>query len=142
MGLLIILSACVDYQEIKIDNKKKEISIISSDSYVVDSIVVERFGKVFFSKSLKDKTKGSSSVLLDDSDQGYEIKIDSLAILNCDTDNLSLDVIIRKKGSPIEVTNDIAKGFKFHDDIQILRGLKYEHCSKHIDTFKLDRRIR
>jgi hypothetical protein len=144
IAALLTLSSCtpIDYQTFKIDNLNKEISIISSDEFVIDSISVERFGSLYFSKSLKDKSKGESKIALDKSNNEYQVYIDSLSVLKCDTDNLSLDIVIRKKGSTIKVTKEMAMNFKHLDEIQILRGLKYEHCSKQIDTLESERRYK
>lgn len=142
--LICMFSNCmkVDYQTFQLDNLNKEISIISSDEFVIDSVSIERFGGLYFSKSLKDKSRGKSIISLDESYKEYQIYVDSLSALKCDTDNLSLDIIIRKKGSTIKVNKEIAMNFKHLDEIQTLRGLKFEYCSKQIDTFEADRRYK
>lgn len=142
--LIISVSSCtsVDYQTLKIDNQNKELEIVSSEEFVIDSVSIEKFGTLYFSKSLEDKTKGSKSISFKNIDTGYQTYIDSLSVLNCDDDNLSLDIIIRKKGSNIKITKEIAMNFKHFDEVQILRGLKYKPCSKEIDTIETDRRYK
>ncbi len=142
--LILFFSSCVpvDYQNLKIDNADKEISIINSEEFVIDSISIERFGVLYFSKSLKNKSKGKASISMIEKDNDYQVYVDSLSVLKCDEDDLSLDIIIRKKGSNVKVTKEIAKNFKHLDDIQILRGLKYNPCDKRIDTLRTDGRYK
>lgn len=142
--LIITVSSCtpIDYQTLKVDNQNQELEIISSGEFVIDSVSIEKFGTLYFSKSLEDKTKGSKSISFKNVDMDYQTYIDSLSVLKCDDDNLSLDIIIRKKGSNIKITKEIAMNFKHLDEVQILRGLKYNPCSKEIDTMETDRRYK
>jgi hypothetical protein len=142
--LVLTFSSCtpVDYQTLKINSADKEISIISSDEFIIDSISVERFGILYFSKSLKNKSEGKSMISLSKNDNDYQVYVDSLSVLKCDDDDLSLDIIIRRKGSKVKVTKEVAQNFKHLDDIQILRGLKYNPCSKQVDTLRTDGRYK
>lgn len=132
----------VGYQVLKIDYANNEISIINSDEFVIDSISIERFGILYFSKSLREKSKGVSVIKLDESNTQYKVFVDNLHVLECDMDNLSLDIFIRKKGSTFKIAKKIAMNFKHLNSVQTLRGLKYEHCSQRIDTFETERRYR
>ncbi|OED47249.1 hypothetical protein AB832_00645 [Flavobacteriaceae bacterium (ex Bugula neritina AB1)] len=142
--LITIVFSCnsIDYQTIKIDNQNKEIEIINSEKFVIDSVSIEKLGKLYFSKSLKNKSKGSKLISLKNNDSDYRLYIDSLSTLKCDDDNLSLDIVIREKGSVIRITKEIAMNFKHFKEAQVLRGLKYEPCSKKISILGTDRQYK
>jgi hypothetical protein len=134
---LLIISGCsnVDYQRIVIDNEKKTISILDSN-FVIDSISIGKFGKSNLSISLKDKIQGISFLNITHPNPAYKVYVDEFSALNCD-DNLSLLIIIRKKGESVKVTEDIANNFKTNPNIQVLYR-KYFPCKKEIDTIETD----
>ncbi len=141
--LLVLLSigiSCtsIDYQKIELDWSKRQITLLSN-SFVIDSIYVERFGKLYYSKSLLNKLEGRQEVSLVNSTDGYLTHVDSLSALKCGEANLGLGIIIRKKGSVIKVTRMIGKGIEHNEEIQTLIGLKYDQCSKGLDTLTTDK---
>ena len=71
--------------------------------------------------------------------EAYTKHVDSLAGLKCNEDNLNLGVIIRKKGSVVKVNKRIAEGTAHNAEIQTLIRLKYDPCSKGIDTVTTDK---
>lgn len=135
---LIIFYGCtnIDYKKIIIDNDKKTIAILDSN-FVIDSISISKFGKAHLSISLKDKLRGSSYLNINNPNSGYKVYVNELNTLQCDDKNLGLLVIIRKKGKPIKVTENMANNFETNSNIQVL-DRKYFHCSKEIDTSETD----
>lgn len=140
---LYALASCtrVEYQAIKIDLQNRQVSVLSND-FVIDSVSIEKFGRLYFSKSLVSKKDGSHQVSIGARDNGYRIQIDSLSLLQCGEDNLNLVIIIRRMGSNVRVTRNIAMNFEHVDEIQTLHGVKYSPCSKSIDTLMTDKRWR
>jgi hypothetical protein len=134
----LIISGCsnVDYQRIIINNEKKAISILDSN-FVIDSISIGKFGKSKLSISLKDKMQGISFLDIIHPNPAYKVYVDEFSALNCDDENLTLSIIIRKKGESIKVTEDLANNFKTNPNIQVLYR-KYFPCSKEIDTIETD----
>jgi hypothetical protein len=128
----------LDYQKIIINNDKKTISLLDSN-FVIDSISVEKFGKAEYSISLNNKSLGKNSIILTKDNQGYNVYNNNLKSLDCNDDNLSLSIIIRKKGTTTRVTENMAMNYKVNADIQVLRSYTYHPCSKKIDTLETDR---
>ncbi|HET7178556.1 MAG TPA: hypothetical protein VFI14_02475, partial [Chryseosolibacter sp.] len=60
---LYALASCtrVEYQAIKIDLQNRQVSVLSND-FVIDSVSIEKFGRLYFSKSLVSKKDGSHQV--------------------------------------------------------------------------------
>lgn len=140
---IFLLIGCSDtnYQKIVIDNQNKSISVLSND-FVIDSICIQKFGVIKYSSSLYDKTSGTNKIYLTKKNDGYELYTNKLDSLNCNDENLSLAIYIRKKGSSVRVTENISIGLEVTPDIQVLRGLIYSPCSKEIDSIETDRSFR
>lgn len=138
--LFFIFFGCtnLDYQKIIIDNNTKTISLLSSD-FVIDSVSIEKFGKAEYSISLNNKSLGKNKIILTNNNQGYNIYNNNLNLLYCNDENLSLSIIIRKKGATTKVTENMAMNYKINSDIQVLRSYTYDPCSKTIDTLETDR---
>jgi len=136
--LTFIFFGCtnIDYQKIVIDNNKRTISILDSD-FVIDSISISKFGKTKYSISLKDKLLGSTDLDINQPNSAYKVYVDELSTLLCDDKNLSLLIIIRKKGEPVKVAENVANNFETNPYIQVLYR-KYSPCSKEIDTLETD----
>lgn len=141
--IVFLLMGCsnTNYNKIVIDNEKKTISILGDD-FVIDSVSIQSFDIIKYSSSLNNKLQGENVVYLTRKNHGYELYVDKLDSLNCDDENLSLSIYIRKRGSTEIVTEDISIGIKVSPNIQVLRGLRYLPCSKEIDTFETDRSFR
>jgi hypothetical protein len=93
---LISITSCelIDYQEIKIDYKNKEI-ICNSKDYVIDSVSLELNNKVVYSFSLHDKNEGETQIVLNKLSNNYKI----YSKFDFDTcEELVGQVFIRKKG--------------------------------------------
>lgn len=138
--LFFIFFGCtnLDYQKIIIDNDTKTISLLSSD-FVIDSVSIEKFGKAEYSISLNNKSLGKNKIILTKDNQGYNIYNNNLNSFYCNDENLSLSIIIRKKGATTKVTENMAMNYKVNSDIQVLRSYSYHPCSKTIDTLETDR---
>ena len=131
--LVIICLGCnkVGYQKIIIDNNKKTISLLDTD-FVIDSISIMKFGKPKLSISLINKEEGASYVSINHPDAGY-VYADRLSTLDCDDQNFSVLIIVRKKGAAEKVTNQT--NIKTNKNIQVASA-KYVPCSNEIDTLE------
>lgn len=136
--ILFIFIGCsnIDYQKIVINNDKKTISLLNS-SFVIDSVLIRKFGKPKFTAGLKNKSLGSNFIDLYYPNSEYRIYHDSLSFLSGSDDNLGLLIFIRKKGSNVKITEDIESGLEVNPDIQRLY-IKYLPYSKGIDTLETD----
>ena len=140
---IFLFTGCseTNYQKIVVDNQNKSISVLGDD-FVIDSICIQKFGVIKYSSSLNNKPSGANRVYLTKNNVGYEMYVNKLDSLNCNDENLSLAIYIRKKGSTVRVTEDISIGLEVTPDIQVLRGVRYSPCSNEIDSMETDRSFR
>jgi hypothetical protein len=115
------------------------ITVLDESDFVIDSLVITGRGMVYFSKGLTTKLNGSSKTSIGRQDLGYKIYTDSLRSLTCGDHFIGMDIILRKRGSNVKVTNDIAQGFRRIPEIYIVKGVKYIPCSKEVDTLLTER---
>lgn len=136
--ILFISFGCtnIDYQKIIINNDKKTISLLNSN-FVVDSISIRKFEKPILSISLKNKLLGSSYLNINNPNSGYKVYVNELSTLQCYDKDVSILIIIRKKGESLKVTEKMANNFETNPNIQVLYS-KYLPCSKEIDTSETD----
>lgn len=137
---LIAITGCFSpgSQNVKLNWAENRISVLS-DSFVIDSIFIERFGELYYAKGLLNKGRGENDVFLYGAKDDYIEYVNKLSSLNCNEDNLNLGVILRKKGSLIKVTRTIAQGLEHPQEIQTLIRLKYEPCAKKIEIKSADK---
>jgi hypothetical protein len=137
--LLFTLFSCsnTDYQKIIINNSNKTISLLSPD-FVIDSVSIQKFGKTEYSCSLDNKYLGTNKIIMTKDNKGYNVYTNNLKSFNCNDNNLSLTIIIRKRGATTKVTENIAMNLETNSNIQV-KDYKFYPCSKKIDTLETDR---
>lgn len=134
--ILFVVCSCSNFkkQKIIINNEKKTISLQDS-TFVIDSICIRKFKDTYFSTVLINKSKGSSELGMDSSNEGYKIYSNKLSKIPCNDENLVILVIIRKRGNATKVTEEIALNFEKNEFIQASYA-KYFLCSNPIDTLE------
>lgn len=136
---LISITSCelIDYQEIKIDYKNKEI-ICNSKDYVIDSVSLELNNKVVYSFSLHDKNEGETQIVLNKLSNNYKI----YSKFDFDTcKELVGQVFIRKKGNLNPITKDVIRQRIDYKEIQQF-FISIKPCSDSIVTFSALRKFK
>lgn len=136
--LILLATGCqyTDYQSLIINTDDNEIHLLNSNDFVIDSISIDYLGKNYYSLALIDKSQGKGEISLATPCIDYKLHLNDLKNLNCEED-VGLNIVIRKKGATVKLTNDLANNYKHSKDIQVLKGYKYRTCIKVVDTVKI-----
>lgn len=144
-GLLtVLIFSCtpVDYQILEVDYSTGKIRIVDSNEYVIDSLVISKFGEVKYSIAIVNRQNGENKIILNDISSDYKTYKNELKNLDCNETDLDLNIYIRKKGSNVKLSRDIANNHKHVDDIQMFRGLVFKPCSNEVVSYEAERRYK